>query len=135
LVHPILGKEVIVMLDGEYVNVELMDRAVAAQGEGFSADDIREWFARNAPEVDPLWIDGRISGDTVNDSGRRHIPEPRNLLYLRGDGLYERYDPERHGEWTAAGTRNGHLTLVEGEGSLEPWVVNAIRTRTRRRAG
>ena len=123
------------MLDGESVNVELMDRAVAVQGEGFSSDDIHEWFARNAPEVDALWIDGRLSGDTVNDSGRRHIPEPRDLLYLRMDGLYERYDAQRHGQWTAAGTRKGHLTLVGGQGAVEPWVVSAIRARGRKRAG
>jgi hypothetical protein len=130
-----MGIEVIIVMTGEDVSVELMDRALAAQGPLFADGAILEWFAWNAPKVDPLWIEGRISGDTVNDSGRRHIPEPRNLLYLRDDGLYERYDPERHGVWTAAGTRKGHLTLVDGEGALEPWLVQAIRTRGRRRAG
>jgi hypothetical protein len=92
------------MRTGEDVSLDLMDQAVAAQDLAFETEDLLRWFAEFAPEIDPLWVDGRISGDTVNDPERRHIPEPGDLLNRRADGLLERYDPELHGRWTTAGT-------------------------------
>jgi hypothetical protein len=101
---------------GEDVSLDLMDRALDAQDEVFACGDLHRWFAEFAPDVDPLWVEGRITGDTVNDPDRRHIPEPRDLMFLRQDGRLERYDPRRHGEWTARGPKEEPLTVLEGEG-------------------
>ncbi len=84
-------------------NRELFAEALDALPEVFSQDDLSRWFAATAPWVDPLWVEGRLVGDTVNDRGRQHIPSPMDLLFLRADGRFERYNPAVHGRWSRVG--------------------------------
>jgi hypothetical protein len=87
----------------QHDRLEAFEEAVAAQPAVFERTHLLGWFDENAPWVEELWIDGRIVADTVNDRGRQHIPGPRDLLFGRSDGRYERYDPAVHGWWTRAG--------------------------------
>ena len=78
--------------------------AVLDQPPEFSEEALYASCERHLPGIDPLWVRGRITADTVNDPGRRHLPHPRDLLFRRPDGLLERYVPSKHGSWSAAGT-------------------------------
>lgn len=78
--------------------------AILDQPSVFSDDALAAWCERRLPGVDPLWVRGRITAETVNDPGRRHLPHPRDLLFRRSDQLLERYVPSKHGSWSAAGT-------------------------------
>jgi hypothetical protein len=82
---------------------ELWARALQSVPEIFTVQELLEWFEVHAPWVDPLWIEGGLIRDTVNDPGRRHVPAPEDLLFRRRDGRYESYDPSRHGRWSRAG--------------------------------
>ena len=83
----------------------LFTAALASLPEVFEERVLLDWFRSHARWVDPLWVQGRLVGNTVNDPGRQHIPEPKDLLFLRLDGTYERYNPLRHGRWGACGKR------------------------------
>ena len=78
--------------------------AILDQPSVFSDEALIAWCERHLPGFDPLWVQGRITADTVNDPGRAHVPHPRDLLFRRPDGLLERYVPSKHGSWSAAGT-------------------------------
>ena len=80
-----------------------MREALDAQPNAIDDEAVVAWFTNHAPSVDRLWVEGRITADTVNDPGRQHLPKPRDLLFRRSDGLLERYAPSRHGTWSAAG--------------------------------
>jgi hypothetical protein len=87
------------MRTGEDVSLDLMDQAVAAQDLAFETEDLLRWFAEFAPEIDPLWVDGRISGDTVNDpQGHpcllRSGPQAAGWAPLQA---VSHMSPERHG--------------------------------------
>ncbi len=84
---------------------DLLRMSVAVMPSRFSEADLRAWFGRNASSIDPALIDGLIVSSIVDEPARRHYPSPADLLYRRADGLLERYDPGRHGRWTALGTR------------------------------
>jgi hypothetical protein len=92
------------MQQGRPANRELFAEALDAVPEVFAKEDLMRWFEASAPWVDPLWVEGRLVGDTVNDLGRQHVPSPRDLVFLRADGRYERYDQSRHGRWSSVGT-------------------------------
>ena len=83
----------------------LFTAALASLPDVFEERVLLDWFRSHARGVDPLWVQGRLVGNTVNDPGRQHIPEPKDLLFLRVDGSYERYNPLRHGRWGAGGKR------------------------------
>jgi hypothetical protein len=83
----------------------LFTAALASLPEVFEERVLLDWFRSHARWVDPLWVQGRLVGNTVNDPGRQHIPEPKDLLFLRVDGTFERYNPLRHGRWGACGRR------------------------------
>jgi|SRR2546422_9037860 len=119
------------MLSIERSNMDLLREAIQARPEPFGDADVATWFARRAPWVDPLWVEGMLVAGTVNDRGRRHFPEPRDLLFRMADGRLERYVRGRHGCWSKAGTlvmapipesSTGHLAKIG-----EAW--------SRRRAG
>ena len=55
-------------------------------------DDLLEWVHDNACWVEDTWVEARIIADTVNDPRRQHLPGPRDRLYRRSEGRYERYD-------------------------------------------
>lgn len=82
---------------------DVLRDAVAAQPAIFTRADVLGWLERHAPDVDALWADGRLTAETVNDPGRQHFPAPKDLVYLRLDGRYERYDPAVHGWWSPTG--------------------------------
>ena len=92
------------MQQGRSPNRELFAEELDALPEVFAKEDLVSWFEASAPWVDPLWVEGRLVGDTVNDRGRQHVPGPRDLVFLRADGRYERYDQSRHGRWSSVGT-------------------------------
>jgi len=83
---------------------ELLRRAAQDAPAVFDRDHLVDWFAWNAPGVSPLVVDGLIGLGTVNNPGRRHFPRPVDVLFVREDGWFERYAPERHGMWTTVGT-------------------------------
>jgi len=78
--------------------------ALLDQPTTFTDDMLLAWYGRRLPWVDPLWVQGRITADTVNDRGRQHLPHPRDLLFRLADGRLERYAPSKHGSWSALGT-------------------------------
>ena len=84
---------------------EAFDLALRTLPREFEPSDIYSWLHRNAAWIDDTWIEGRLVADTVNDRRRRHMPGPRDVLYGRSDGRYERYDPNAHGWWSASGLR------------------------------
>ena len=82
---------------------ELLTRALRSQSTIFHPAAVQAWFAREAPWVDPLWVEGTLEAGTVNNPARRHFPSPRDLVFGRRDGSLERYDPVRHGRWSSLG--------------------------------
>lgn len=82
----------------------LLWEAVAAQPARFDRRAIFDWFRRHAGWVDALLVEGLVTGATVNDPGRQHIPSPEDVLFLGEDGRFERYDPFRHGRWSKLGS-------------------------------
>ena len=82
---------------------ELLTRALRSQSAVFHPAAVQAWFAREAPWVDPLWVEGTLEAGTVNNPTRRHFPSPRDLVFGRRDGSLERYDPVRHGRWSSLG--------------------------------
>ena len=109
---------------------EAFDLALRSLPEAFWPGSVGTWLHENAVWVEDVWIEGRLAADTVNDRRRQHMSGPRDLLFGRADGRYERYDPAVHGAWSAtgspepAGTRAASVT-----GLLVP-----PATSTRRRA-
>ncbi len=115
----------------ERSDMDLLREAIQAQPGPFGEADVVSWFARRAPWVDPLWVEGELVAGTVNDRGRRHFPGPLDLLFRKADGRLEPYVRGRHGCWSKAGMpvmapigewSTGHLAKIE-----EAW--------SRRRAG
>lgn len=82
---------------------EAFDLALRTLPREFEPADVYAWLHRNAPWIDDVWIQGRLVADTVNDRRRQHVPGPRDVLYGRIDGRFERYDPNAHGWWSNAG--------------------------------
>lgn len=78
-------------------------RALESVPPVFAAQDVFEWLHSNAEWVEDVWIEGRLAADTVNDHRRQHMPGPRDVLFGRVDGRYERYDPAMHGWWSDLG--------------------------------
>lgn len=82
----------------------LLRDAVASQRGAF------DWFAvagrvrARSASVDLALIEGLLIAGTVNDTRRRHFPDPMDIAFRRQDGLLERYDPEVHGRWSEGGT-------------------------------
>lgn len=91
---------------------ELLTSALRSQSAVFRPAAVLAWFAREAPWVDPLWVEGTLEAGTVNNPARRHYPSPRDLVFGRRDGSLERYDPVWHGTWSSLGTQvdSGELT-------------------------
>ncbi len=108
--------------------------AVLDQPTVFTEDSLARWYERHLPLVDPLWVQGRITADTVNDPGRAHVPHPRDLLFRRSDGLLERYVPSKHGSWSAFGEPVLLPLAGSGEDRLRE-EENAERVWFTRRAG
>jgi hypothetical protein len=109
------------MLAVEDADGDLLGEALHAQPDAFDDAALVAWFTNHAPSVDRLWVEGRITADTVNDPGRRHLPKPRDLLFRRSDGRLERYVASRHGAWSAAGlpTLMPMASLVEDRATAD----------------
>ena len=103
------------MLAEDDIQRDYWVEAVLDQPSVFGDDDLVRWYAAHVPSVDALWVQGRITADTVNDPGRAHVPHPRDLLFRRPDGLLERYVPSIHGSWSPL----GEPVLVPMAGSAE----------------
>jgi hypothetical protein len=107
------GRATLILVDRPFASQrELFVAAVASMPEAFEASALLDWFRARAPWVDPHWVEGRLVASTVNDRGRQHVPEPEDLLILRFDGSYERYDPTRHGRWCRSGMPHGAMLGV-----------------------
>jgi len=93
-------------------NRDLLTSALRSQSTVFRPAAVQAWFAREAPWVDPLWVEGTLEAGTVNNPARRHFPSPRDLVFGRRDGSLERYDPVLHGRWSSLGRQvdAGELT-------------------------
>ena len=108
--------------------------AILDQPPTFTDDTLLAWYERRVPWVDPLWVRGRITADTVNDRGRQHLPHPLDLLFRRADGRLERYVASKHGSWSAL----GEPTLIPMTGAALDRLrdeENAERVWFTRRAG
>jgi hypothetical protein len=79
------------------------DVALRTLPRAFGPSEVYTWMREHASWIEDAWIDGRLAADTVNDPRRQHMPGPRDLLYGRADGRFERYDPTSHGWWSTTG--------------------------------
>src|SRR5439155_12421651 len=82
---------------------EAFDLAVRSLPDEFGPGSVETWLHENAGWIEDVWIEGRLAADTVNDRRRQHMPGPRDVLFGRADGRYERYDPAVPGRWSATG--------------------------------
>lgn len=75
----------------------LMQEAASELRTPFSRQDVVQWFARKYPKIKKSSVTAHVSSCCVNDKNRKHHKVVKDILYRRGDGLYENYDPEKHG--------------------------------------
>jgi len=72
----------------------------------FTRADMVTWINRNYPSVKDSTVTAYITAGTVNSRSRHQHPGADQLLiYKRNDGLLERYDCSRHGQWDKWGQR------------------------------
>jgi hypothetical protein len=119
----------------------LLWEAVSAQPALFDRSAVESWFRRHAPWVDRLLVDGILTGGTVNDRGRQHVPQPEDVLFLRADGRFERYDPFYHGRWSKLGrpqngasetsTRAGPIRVAFADATFGPAPIGVASPRER----
>jgi len=92
----------------------LMRQAVADQAEPFHRGQIVAWFDGHAPDIGRMVVEGLLTAATVNDPHRRHFPAQEDLVFVDRQGELWRYDPERHGRWSAVGLpRTGPLACLQ----------------------
>jgi len=82
----------------------LLRDAVASQPGPFDWYDVAARVRTRSSNVDLALLEGLLIAATVNDTRRRHFPDPMDLAFRREDGLLERYDPAVHGRWSEGGT-------------------------------
>jgi len=82
----------------------LLRDAIASQREPFDWYQVADAARAHSSDVDLALLEGLLIAGTVNDTRRRHFPDPMDLVFRRDDGLLERYDPAIHGRWSEAGT-------------------------------
>ena len=78
--------------------------AISAQEGPFDWYDVADRLRARSASVDLALLEGLLIAGTVNDTRRRHVPDPMDLAFRRDDGLLERYDPAVHGRWSNGGT-------------------------------
>jgi hypothetical protein len=102
---------------------ELLVQAVAAMPPAFRRNHVVEWFREHYPAVHHATVTTLITAATVNSRSRRHYPgADQHLIFKRSDGLLERYDAHRHGQWTKDGELIPGTALPESapQQPLEP---------------
>jgi hypothetical protein len=83
---------------------ELLVDAVGDMPDVFRRAEVVEWFRKQYPAVKPNTVTTLITAATVNSASRHYYPGlAQHLIFQRDDGRLERYDPPRHGQWTANG--------------------------------
>jgi hypothetical protein len=75
----------------------LFRQAVADLEPHFDRYALLLWFDLNAPWADRRAVEEALSAATVNEPARRDLATPEDLVFLRSDGRYETYNPDRHG--------------------------------------
>jgi hypothetical protein len=82
----------------------LLRDAVASQPGPFDWYEVADRVRARSASLDLALLEGLLIAGTVNDTRRRHFPDPMDLAFRRDDGLLERYDPAFHGRWSDVGT-------------------------------
>ena len=84
---------------------QLMKNAAAQLPRPFTRNDIVRWFSHNYPLVKKKTVINHVYSCCVNCPHRtsyrlldRNGRPIKNVLYRRPDGLYEKYDPNKHGQ-------------------------------------
>lgn len=98
----------------------LLDEAAQKLPPPFSKQDIVDWFSNNYPKIKKRTVISHITSCCVNDWNRKHFTCQKDILFKRSDGLYEKYDPLRHGQAPPqAKARRAQTITVKREGHRE----------------
>lgn len=88
----------------------MMQEAASELPSRFRRRDVLQWFARKYPRVKANTITTCLISCCVNDRNRRHYGTRKDILYKQGAGLFERYDPGKHGTFNEDATPTSLVT-------------------------